>query len=230
MKYLSIDIETTGLDRERDQILSVAAIIEDTTKKLPFNEIPKFHCAIKRENISGSMYAINLNRDLIQTIIKFETSKTIEDKHEIMRTSGMQFLNEDQVVESLFQFCYDNGIVDKPDTSDWSHAQIGNYFTVKNGKQYPTLSSNFQKVHITCAGKNFGTFDKIFLERLPRWKQVFAIRQRIIDPSVLFTDWANDESLPSLSDCKKRAGLSEVVTHNAVEDAWDVIELLRKHY
>ena len=62
------------------------------------------------------------------------------------------------------------------------------------------------------------------MERLPRWKQVFRIRQRIIDPSILFTDWVNDESLPSLSDCKKRAGLSEIVTHNAVEDAWDVIE------
>jgi hypothetical protein len=47
---------------------------------------------------------------------------------------------------------------------------------------------------------------------------------------VLFVDWKNDESLPGLSDCKKRAGLSEVVTHNALEDAWDVVELFRKKY
>ena len=87
-----------------------------------------------------------------------------------------------------------------------------------------------KKVHITCAGKNFGTFDKLFLEKLPRWKQVFRIRQRILDPSVLFVDWKNDESLPSLTVCKDRAGLHGLVTHDALEDAWDVVEVLRKFY
>jgi oligoribonuclease len=225
MKYLSIDIETTGLDRENCQILSVAAIVEDTTKKLPFDEIPKFHVAIKRQSINGDMYAINLNRDLIALIVHYQTTKTQDEKNDLVQMTGMQFLEEEQVVEALYQFCYDNGLV------EFEPKQLSTTFhVVSNGKRYPMLTSKMPGVHITCAGKNFGTFDKIFLERLPRWKQVFRIRQRIIDPSVLFTDWANDESLPSLSDCKKRAGLPEVVSHNAIEDAWDVIELLRKHY
>jgi len=224
MKYLSIDIETTGLDRENCQILSVAAIVEDTKTKLPFDEIPKFHVAIKRPSINGDMYAINLNRDLIEAIVHYQTAKTQDEKNDLVQMTGMQFLEEDQVVEALFQFCYDNGLV------EFDPEYLAKTSHIVNGKRYPMLTSKMPGVHITCAGKNFGTFDKIFLERLPRWKQVFRIRQRIIDPSVLFTDWANDESLPSLSDCKKRAGLSEVVTHNAVEDAWDVIELLRKHY
>lgn len=224
MRYLSIDIETTGLDRENCQILSVAAIVEDTQTKLPLSEIPKFHVAIKRPSINGDMYAINLNRDLIESIVHYQTAKTQDEKNDIVTLKRMQFLEEDQVVEALYQFCYDNGLV-KIDKESLSKSSI-----IINGKRYPMITSKMPKVHITCAGKNFATFDKIFLERLPRWKQVFAIRQRIIDPSVLFTDWANDESLPSLSACKKRAGLSEIVTHNAVEDAWDVIELLRKHY
>ena len=74
------------------------------------------------------------------------------------------------------------------------------------------------------------TFDKLFLERLPRWKQLIKIRQRIIDPSVLYVNWESDSSLPSMSECKVRAGLPGMVTHNAVEDAWDVIELLRNTY
>ena len=43
MKYISIDIETTGLDPENCQILSIGAVIEDTLNQLPFEELPTFH-------------------------------------------------------------------------------------------------------------------------------------------------------------------------------------------
>ena len=36
-----------------------------------------------------------------------------------------------------------------------------------------------------------------------------------------------DERLPDLLTCKERAGIKGKVTHKAIEDAWDVIELLR---
>jgi DNA polymerase III epsilon subunit-like protein len=224
MKYVSIDIETTGLDPENNQILSVAAIIEDTNNPLPFDEVPKFHVAIKRENISGSMFAINMNRDLVESIVHYQTAKDQDEKNDLVHMTGMLFMEEEEVVESLYQFLYRNGLVDV------DPEYLSKTSKLVNGIRHPMLTSNMQKVHITCAGKNFGTFDKLFLEKLPRWKQVFRIRQRILDPSVLFVDWKNDESLPGLSDCKKRAGLSEVVTHNALEDAWDVIELFRKKY
>jgi DNA polymerase III epsilon subunit-like protein len=200
MKYVSIDTETTGLDPENNQILSVAAIIEDTNNPLLFDDVPKFHVAIKRENISGSLFAINLNRELIQTIVHYQTAEDQDEKNDIVQMTGIQFMEETEVVEALFQFCYRNGLV--PVETDFLNKQI----KVIDGVTYPILTSNMQKVHITCAGKNFGTFDKLFLEKLPRWKQVFRIRQRILDPSVLFVDWKNDESLPGLSDCKKRAG------------------------
>jgi DNA polymerase III epsilon subunit-like protein len=224
MIYCSIDIETTGLDPDNDQILSVAAIIEDTNNPLPFDEIPKFHAAIKRENISGSMFAINLNSDLIKSIVHYQTSKDQDEKNDIVNMTGMLFLEESDVVESLYQFFYRNGLV------ELDPGFLSKSSKIVNGVRYPMLTSNMSKVHITCAGKNFGTFDKLFLEKLPRWKQVFRIRQRIMDPSVLFVDWKNDESLPGLSECKKRAGLPPVVTHNALEDAWDVVELFRKKY
>jgi hypothetical protein len=56
------------------------------------------------------------------------------------------------------------------------------------------------------------------------------MRQRVIDPAILMVDWKNDESLPNLKVCKERADIEGIVTHNALEDAWDVIEVLRKFY
>ena len=224
MKYISIDVETTGLDTENDQVLSIAAIIEDSNNPLPFQDIPKIHIAIKRESISGSMFAINMNRELIKKIVHYQTAKDQDEKNDLVQMTGMIFLDESEVVEALYQFCYINGLVElDPD-------YLTKTSKVVNGVRYPMLTSSMPKVHITCAGKNFGTFDKLFLEKLPRWKQVFRIRQRIIDPSLLFTDWKNDESLPGLFECKKRAGITGIVSHDALEDAWDVVELLRKNY
>jgi hypothetical protein len=171
-----------------------------------------------------------MNRDLIETIVQYTGARHQDEKNDIVHMTGMQFYYEDEIVEALFQFCYDNGLVEKPDTDSWSHAQLSNYFKFVNGKSYPMLTSNMSKTYLNCAGKNFAGFDKKFLEKLPRWKQVFSIRSRVLDPGILFVDWANDESLPSLDQCKQRAGIDGVVTHNAVEDAMDVVMLLRKKY
>ena len=224
MRYISIDIETTGLDVDFNQILSIGAVIEDTLNPLPFEELPKFHAVIKRESVYGSIFALNLNRDLIQAIKDYSEARTEELKQEVEESFGAKFYHEDEVVEALFQFCYDNGLV--PVDPDFLNKQI----KIVNGKPYPILTSNMPKVYLNCAGKNFAGFDKKFLEKLPRWKQVFSIRSRVLDPGILFVDWINDESIPSLDECKKRAGIDGVVTHNAVEDAMDVVMLLRQCY
>ena len=226
MKYLSIDIETTGIDSENDQILSVGIILEDTSKKLPFDEIPKLHLAILRDRISGSPFAINMNADLIETLVSYQTAVDQDEKNDMMQFTGMNFVKEDDVAEAVFQFLYVNGISsERP-----ADINVGQQVKLVGGKLVPVINLRTKPVTITVAGKNFGTFDKLFLERLPNWKKLIRIQQRVIDPAVLFVDWTKDNSLPNLSECKSRAGLPEIVTHNAVEDAWDVIELLRKQY
>lgn len=224
MKYISIDIETTGLDPEFNQILSIGAVIEDTLNPIPFEDLPKFHAVIKRESVYGSIFALNLNKNLIQAMTDYSEAKTDELKQEIEESFGAKFYNEDEVVEALFQFCYRNGLV--PVDPNFLNRAFKNV----DGTAYPALTSNMPKVYLNCAGKNFAGFDKKFLERLPRWKQVFSIRSRVLDPGILFVDWINDESVPSLDECKKRAGIDGVVTHNAVEDAMDVVMLLRQCY
>ena len=224
MRYISIDVETTGLDPENCQILSIGAVIEDTLNQLPFEELPTFHGVIKRENVSGSLFALNMNRDLIETIVQYSGAQDQDEKNDIVHMTGMQFYHEEEIVEALYQFCYRNGLV--PLDPNFLNKQR----KIVNGITYPILGSNMVKTYLNCAGKNFAGFDKKFLERLPRWKQVFSIRSRVLDPGILFVDWINDESVPSLDECKKRAGIDGVVTHNAVEDAMDVVMLLRKCY
>ena len=48
--------------------------------------------------------------------------------------------------------------------------------------------------------------------------------------NLLFADWANDASLPTLDECKRRAKIEGIVTHDALDDAWDVVQLLRTQY
>ena len=225
MKILAIDIETSGLSPENHQILSVGVVVEDTNNKLPFDQIPKFHCAIVREDITGGLFALNMNKDLISLINSWhiadeKTKKEIEEKEQMI------FCREDEVVQHLFRFLWKNNILN----GEISNTDMDGLVTYKDGILYPSITNKTSISHLTVAGKNFATFDKLFLEKLPRWKQVFKIRQRIIDPTILFTDWKNDTDLPNLSTCKKRAGLDEFVSHDAVQDAFDVVELLRTQY
>jgi hypothetical protein len=227
MKYLSIDIETTGLDSVFNQVLSIGAIIEDTENPLPFEQCPKFHVAILRDQIVGSIYAINMNADLIETINSYQTAVDQDEKNDIVNYTGMQFMKEEDVALAFYYFLYENGM------SGWESFKMAvneNCWIEKNGKKYPVIGAIKKPAVITVAGKNFGTFDKLFLERLPRWQQFIRIQQRIIDPSMYYINWKEDKNLPSLLTCKERAGIEGVVTHNAIEDAWDVIQLLRKQY
>jgi len=178
-----------------------------------------------REELVGQLYALNLNKELIETINIWNTS-TDEVKKDFEKGLNMIFCKEDEVVQHLFRFLYRNNVLDKEVYNKTINTLVENI----DGVLYPILRSNITKSHLTVAGKNFGTFDKLFVEKLPRWQQVFKIRQRIIDPTILFTDWINDEALPNLTTCKERAKTGGEVTHDAIDDAWDVIQLMRTQY
>lgn len=226
MVYVSIDIETTGLDPDKNEILSIGAIIEDTNNILPYIELPKFHVSILHENVNGSLYALNMNKDLIKDIVDHQCTNCPEERIVIENRTGMQFLYKHEVAEAFFQFIYVNGI----SSERLDSVNMAQHVKIVDGKIVPVINMRTKPVTITAAGKNFGTFDKAFLERLPQWEKVIRFRSRIIDPAILYVDWKNDSCLPGLETCKKRASLDENVSHNALEDAWDTLQVLRAKY
>lgn len=227
MRYVSIDIETSGLDHTKHSVLSIGAIVEDTELKLPFDKIPKFNAIVLQNEITGSPRALSMNKGIIEYMGVYLES-TQEDRKTITEAEGTQvdgikFYEKDEVVKHLFDFLFING---------YRYDLITSAQTIRvvDGQTLPTIAGQTKPITINVAGKNFSTFDKLFLDELPWWKKLIRPRQRVIDPAILFCDWKTDKALPSLTECKQRAEIDGVVTHNALEDAWDVIQVLRKFY
>ena len=118
---------------------------------------------------------------------------------------GYKFSTEDQVVDEMVGFMLEC-------TPQAGHFVHGDVLGVG---------------HINVAGKNFATFDKRFLEKLPNFNDRISIKHRTIDPAVLYYR-KGDACLPATDECYRRAGTEPVVAHTAVEDAIGVIQLIRK--
>jgi len=71
MKYVSIDIETTGLNPDACQILEFGAVIDDLSNPKPLNELPSFHCYIDHMQfnmIRGEPYALSMHSEIFKRI------------------------------------------------------------------------------------------------------------------------------------------------------------------
>lgn len=66
MKYIAIDIETTGLVPTSSQVLELAMVLEDAENIKPLDELPYFNILFRREKINGEFYAINMNQKIIK--------------------------------------------------------------------------------------------------------------------------------------------------------------------
>lgn len=77
---------------------------------------------------------------------------------------------------------------------------------------------------LTPAGKNFAGFDKRFLPK----ELADVFHHRVIDPGSVFVDFTKDK-LPGLNDLIDYAA-KPGVAHRALEDARDVVRVLRRRY
>jgi oligoribonuclease len=68
MKYVSLDLETTGLDPINDQVLQLAMVVEDTDKKVPIERLPYFECFVFHKRIEGTAFALSLNRNILEVL------------------------------------------------------------------------------------------------------------------------------------------------------------------
>jgi len=69
MKYVAIDIETTGLEPDRNDIIEFGAVIEDSNDPKPFDELPQFQTYVHDgQPLFGDVYALNMNVDIIRIL------------------------------------------------------------------------------------------------------------------------------------------------------------------
>lgn len=221
MKFVTIDIETTGVPGkdghiEDLQILEFGAIIEDTNNPLAYDDIPKFNKIIRHNTYSGGAFAINMNARIFEILAKRETfrgeqQKAYDKENEIIKL--------DDLAKDFYDFLF-------PHFGNLG-GESGDGFTkaLSDANKYAQAP-----LTITPAGKNFDSFDRKFIDLIPKWNNYVRLRHRTIDPTTPYIDWHNDEQPPGLGDCLSRAGIIKQVTHCAVEDCWDTLEVIRKEY
>jgi len=213
MKYLCIDVETSSIKPENGELLSFAAVLEDTSNIKPVEELPFFYCVFRHKSIKGEPYALNMNRELIREISEDKSSDLIN-----MFDFNQLFNN----------FLHENGVEHWASDMSTSSSRDGTH------KLYPALPHNVKvkdRIKIKASGKNFGTFDKGWIEeKITNFNRYFQFNHRVLDPGSLMVDFKNDEWIPNLNECMKRAGVKGEVTHNALKDCYDLLEVIRTKY
>lgn len=220
MKYVCVDIETTGVPGkdgklEDLQIIEFGAIIEDTNNPLSWDDIPKYNKIIRHEQYRGGAFAINMNARIFKILAERENHKRGEERDAYDKANGIISIND--LANDFFQFLLPHFGKFKDDNSFESILDMVNMF-------------NQAPFTITPAGKNFDAFDRKFIELIPKWDRYVRLRHRTLDPTTAYVDWYVDEQPPGLGDCLQRAGIIKQVSHCAVEDCWDTLEVLRKEY
>lgn len=99
MKYISIDIETTGLSPDNCDIVEFGAIFEDTEKQKDISQLPMFHTYIlpdrnKQHQYWGEPYALSMHSTIFKRI-------ATQEKGYLYMTAGEMVANFTKWVDKL---------------------------------------------------------------------------------------------------------------------------------
>lgn len=176
MIYVSIDLETTGLEPDYCQVLEIGAVAQE----LGGRELSRFHAFIDYEWIRGSPFALQLNARVLKAISE---GRGVDPEVLVYDFAGW------------LEIYQDDG-------------------------------------HVNVAGKNAAGFDIPFLKQFecdvyvederPITNQ---FRYRVLDPGTMYLR-PGDNQVPGLSECLRRAGLDDKVTHDALDDALKVRDVI----
>ncbi len=245
LPYVSIDIETTGLDPATCQTLEIGAVIDDWTR--PLDQLPVFRRVLAWEQVAGSPYAMALNANLL----KFIGNKP-QEQDSCPCVALNTWIEKCGIVKEDIPF---DDILKLLGEEPIAWCDIPNYLLSVASKydipeairlggnppgtscfcydyELPGLFADWLKAQglnprsVQAAGKNFAAFDMQFLYRIPQFNKFVNFRHRVIDPAVLYWE-VDDEKLPDSKACYERAGINNKVAHTAVEDALAVVRLVR---
>ena len=88
--------------------LSIGAIVEDTTKKLSWNEIPKFNAVIVQNEITGSPRALSMNKKIIEQIGVY-LEGTSDERLKLAMSAQCDFYEKEDVIKEFYKFLWKNG-------------------------------------------------------------------------------------------------------------------------
>lgn len=97
MRYISVDLETTGLDTNKCQIVMASFVLEDTERpEVPLEELKHCTALIRHENYYWESYALNMNQWIVNHLYeKFTPFKVLTPEDW-----------ENEVLKYLFQIDY----------------------------------------------------------------------------------------------------------------------------
>ncbi len=244
LPYVSIDIETTGLDESRCQTLELGAVFDDWTK--PIADLPVFRRIIAWNEVSGSPYAMALNAELLRTIgTRSNDSGTTPNQAVEMYFERTGILPSKSLTDRILDLLPGNRAwYEIPNILLLGPSKDSEIFALASNPPGQCCACQPQELGflfaswltklgldtnkgIQAAGKNFASFDMQFLKRIPGFKETISFRHRIIDPAILFWE-PDDDKLPDSKVCYERAGYDSNVSHTAVEDARAVVWLVRQ--
>jgi DNA polymerase III epsilon subunit-like protein len=120
--FVSVDIETTGLDHRTCDTIEVGAVIDDWL--FPVNNPPTFHCYIDKPFFRGEPYALSMHAEIFRRIATKEP--------------GYQYIKPDQFCPVFGHWLKENGAyvidLDNPDREPRA---------VVAGKNYSTFDDRF---------------------------------------------------------------------------------------
>jgi len=230
--FISVDIETTGLNRDISNILQIGAVIDDGVTE-DIMKLPSFKLTIWQKAFDYcEPYAISMpsNRELLEQIAKTDTKDLLAYPDAPNWSAGL-------VTGFSGIMAIPNAYLAFRNFAAYA-AELALCWDVKKKKKRP----NFQA---QVAGKNPADFDlkiiKSFFERKiicltersieddgkesGKDPELFSyFHRRTLDPGCMYAK--NFGESPSLDQINSLLG-RKCVSHDAVEDAVDVIQAIR---
>lgn len=192
MRYVALDIETTGLDRKKDKILQLAMVVDEIGGRgdpMAIGDLPTFEGLVYYRRLEGEPAALAMHSEIFRAI-------------------------------SRCKFEGDPCEVDLRGREVTTHAAESGLYVAAHHFLKPLAESG----PLIAAGKNVAGFDLPFLPGDLR----SLFHHRTIDVGSVALGWNrrfwSGDKVPGLIDL-----IDPRKAHDALEDARDVVRLLRKY-
>lgn len=197
-KFVALDLETTGTNPQKDQILQIAAVVFDSQDlDTPIEKLPSFNVLVRHEEYHGSAYALQMNAGILKKLANGEGAVPYD-----ARRSLCGFLDETKVEQAtLIGF----------NVMSFDLPFLKNFNPSRPARRYYTASNDFEDAW--NAPSRFET-NRVM-------GQFF--KHRGVDSGSLFAN----ADVPQDSKTLMAELLHKEVSHDALEDCWDTIRLWR---